>query len=120
MKIDPAITLNQPGVINQSGTQANSGQDPSGQVNGRPASGTPADQKRDTGETTASSTHAPSSVPGVPAGAVGGLAVDDHQGVVVRFYDSIGKVVAQYPPEDYLEMMKEFNQVTQNLFHTTA
>ena len=112
MIIDPAITLSQPGIISQNGTQANSGQDSTDQVNSGPASSKQAKQQ-DPENTTVSS--GPSS-----SGLTGTLAVDDNKNVVVRFYDEKGKVTAQFPPEDYLQMMKELNQVSDNLFHKTA
>ena len=118
MIIDPATTLNMPGVTSQNGMQSNSDQSNSGpaasnQTNSLPKYNTLSKQKQNTGNTNASSEPA-------PPGLVGGLALDDDKNVVVRFYDDKGNVVAQYPPEDYLEQMKELNQVTENLFHTTA
>ena len=103
MIIDPAITSNMPDMGSQNGLQANSG----------PAASNNVIQKQDPEKTAASSASAD---PGIR----GGLALDDHSGVVVRFYDATGKVVAQFPPEDYIEQMKELNQVIENLFHTTA
>lgn len=114
MTIDPTSTLNQPGITSQNGTQANSGQDAGTQVNSRSAgSNTLTAQEQKTGETDTSSN------PLFP-GTAGSLALDDDKNVVVRFYDDKGKVVAQFPPEDYLQMMKELNQVSDNLFHKTA
>ncbi len=118
MIIDPATTLNMPVITSQNGLQANGNQANNGQATSNKASGpaednTLSNQKLNTGESNAASNMA-------PTGIVGGLALDDDNGVVVRFYDSTGKVVAQFPPEDYLEMMKEFNLVTNQLFHKTA
>ena len=113
MIIDPAIKLSQPGMISQNGTQINSGQDLTNQVNSGPASSKLAKQKQDPENTTVSSE--PSS-----SGLTASLAVDDNKNVVVRYYDNKGNVVAQYPPKDYIAQMKELNQVAQNLFHTTA
>jgi len=50
----------------------------------------------------------------------GVITLDDDKNVVVRFYDDKGKVVAQFPPEDYIKMMKELNQVAESLFHIKA
>ena len=112
MTIDPAIALSQPGMITQNGSQANTGPDLNNQVNSGPASSKQAKQQ-DPENTTVSS--GPSS-----SGLTGTLAVDDNKNVVVRFYDNQGNVVAQYPPKDYIEQMKELNQVSENLFHKTA
>ena len=119
MTIDPATTLNMPGITSQDGFQANSNQANNGpavsnQANGPAKDNTLPNQKQNPGETNASSNLLE------PSGIVGGLALDDDNGVVVRFYDATGKVIAQYPPEDYLQMMKEFNVVTNQLFHKTA
>ena len=118
MNIDPATTFNMPGITSQNGLQANSNQSNSGpavsdMANSRPKDNTLSDQKQNTVDINTSSGPAISD-------AVGGLAVDDDKNVVVRFYDSKGNVVAQYPPEDYLKMMKELKQQIENLFHTTA
>jgi|GEM_PF-2386980 len=124
MTIDPVSTLNMPGITSQNGLQANSGPVVGNQANSGPAVSNRANgqakdnnklsnQEQNPDNTNASSEPAPS-------GIVGGLALDDDNGVVVRFYDSTGKVVAQFPPEDYLEMMKQFNLVNKQLFHTTA
>ncbi len=118
MIIDPATTFNMPGITSQNGLQAtgnqsNSGPAVSDKANSRAKDSTLSDQKQNTVDTDASS------VP-VVSDAVGGLAVDADHNVVVRFYDSKGNVVAQYPPEDYLKMMKELKQQIENLFHTTA
>ena len=113
MIIDPATTLNMPGITSQNGLQANNGPAASNQANGRAKDNTVSNQKQNPGNTDASSVPAPS-------GLVGGLALDDDKNVVVRFYDSKGNVVAQYPPESYLKQMKELNQVAENLFHKTA
>jgi uncharacterized FlaG/YvyC family protein len=133
MNIDTAITLNMPGIESRNGSQANSSPTVNNQANSSPAvnnqasssptvnnqansqanENTSSEQKQDPDKTTASSGP-------VVSGAVGSLVLDDDKNVVVRFYDSKGNVVAQYPPEDYLEMMKEFKQVNTNLFHTTA
>lgn len=50
----------------------------------------------------------------------GTITLDADKNVVVQFVDKSGKVVSQYPPEDYLQMMKELNKVTESLFHKTA
>jgi len=120
MIIDPATTLNMPGITSQSDSQGNNGPAVSNQPSNSPTGSNHAkvtdkdnpmsNQKQDMGNTNALE----------PTGIVGGLALDDHNGVVVRFYDATGKVVAQYPPEDYIEMMKELQQVTKNLFHITV
>ncbi|MGO9014704.1 MAG: hypothetical protein ACLQF0_06955 [Dissulfurispiraceae bacterium] len=123
MIIDPATTLNMPGITSQSDLQGNSGPAVGNQANNSPTASNQAtstaknnplsNQNQDMGKANASSNLE-------PTGIVGGLALDDHNGVVVRFYDATGKVVAQYPPEDYIEMMKELKQVTKNLFHITV
>jgi len=113
MKIDPAITLNMSGTGSRNGMQANGGPAVSNQANSRNTDNTLSGQKQDPDKTAVSSG-------ALFSGLIGGLALDDDKNVVVRFYDDKGNIVAQYPPKDYLEMMKEFNQVTQNLFHTTA
>lgn len=115
MKIDPTITLNMPGTgsRNENGLQANSGTAVNNQASSRAEENTLPNQKQDAEKT------AESSKPAV-SGIVGSLALDDDKKVVVRFYDDKGTVVAQYPPEDYLKMMKELKQVAENLFHTTA
>jgi uncharacterized FlaG/YvyC family protein len=123
MKIDPSITLYTPGTGSQNTLQANSGLDSSGkannssaasnQANGQAKVNPPSNEKQKTGNTNASSVLTTS-------GLVGGFALDDDKNVVVRFYDSKGNVVAQYPPESYLKQMKELNQVAKNLFHKTA
>lgn len=53
-------------------------------------------------------------------GSTGVIAVDEDKNVVVRFYDKSGKMLSQYPPEDYLKMMKQLNQTAENLFHVKA
>ncbi|MBF0559172.1 MAG: hypothetical protein HQL08_10375 [Nitrospirae bacterium] len=53
-------------------------------------------------------------------GGKGVIALDDNKNVVVRFMDDKGKIVAQYPPEEYLSMMKSLNQVAESLFHVKA
>ncbi len=113
MTIDPAITLSQPGMITQNGTQANSGRDLSNQVNSGQVSSKQAKQQKDPEKTPVSPD--PSS-----SGLTANLAVDDNKNVVVRFYDNQGNVVAQYPPKDYIAQMKELNKVNENLFHKTA
>ena len=59
-------------------------------------------------------------LPPVLLGVKGVIALDDDKNTVVRFFDKQGKLVSQYPPEDYVKMMKELNQVTENLFHKTV
>src|SRR5208337_4935276 len=116
MKIDSAITLYTPGTGSQNALQSNSGPDSSksstasNQANSQAKVDPLSNQKQNKGNTTASSVPAPS-------GLVGGLALDDDKNVVVRFYDQKGNVVSQYPPEDYLKLMKELEQVAENLFH---
>ena len=44
------------------------------------------------------------------------LALDDDKNVVIRVLDEKGKTVAQYPPEDYLQMMKRMNEIVKSLF----
>ena len=109
MKIDPAITLNIPGTESRNVSQANSGT----VVSNKAKENTLTNQKQDAEKTAESSKPAAS-------GTVGSLVLDDDKKVVVRFYDGEGNVVAQYPPEDYLQMMKEFDQLSKTLFHTTA
>ncbi|HKN18606.1 MAG TPA: hypothetical protein VJW95_02320 [Dissulfurispiraceae bacterium] len=113
MNIDTAITLNMPGPGSQNSLQANSGPTVNNKADSSGKDNTLSNQKQDPEKTTGSSQPAVS-------GPVGRLALDDDKNVVVRFYDAKGNIVAQYPPKDYLDMIKEFNQVTQNLFHTTA
>ncbi len=123
MKIDTAAILNMPGITSQNGMQANGGPDLSKQANNSSTASNQANsqakanplpsQKQEPGNADASSGPAPS-------GITGGLALDEDKNVVVRFWDDKGNVVAQYPPEDYLKMMKEFKKVTENLFHTIA
>ena len=50
----------------------------------------------------------------------GVIALDDDKNVVIRFYDDKGKVVRQYPPEDYLEMMKKLGKTVESLFSKKA
>jgi len=113
MSIDTLITLNMPGPGSRNGLQANGGTAANNQANGLAKDNTLSSQNQDPEKTAGSSEPAVS-------GIVGGLALDDDKNVVVRFYDNKGNVVAQYPPKDYLEMMKELNLVTRNLFHTVA
>ncbi len=60
------------------------------------------------------------SAPAVLSGTKGVITLDEDKNVVIRFFDNDGKIVRQYPPEDYLLMMKELNQVAESLFHKTA
>jgi len=53
-------------------------------------------------------------------GAIGVIAVDSDKNVIVQFYDKTGKMVAQFPPDQYLAMMKHLNQVAASLFHVKA
>ena len=98
---------------NLKGPQPNSEPAVNKQANSQANENTLSKQKQDPDKNTASSEPAVS-------GAVGSLALDDDKKVVVRFYDHKGNVVAQYPPEDYIQMMKEFKQVNKNLFHKIA
>ncbi len=52
--------------------------------------------------------------------AIGVIAVDSDKNVIVQFYDKTGKMVAQFPPDQYLAMMKHLNQVAESLFHVKA
>jgi len=109
MKIDPSTPFNSSGAASQNGLQANSAT----AVSNKAKENISSTQKQDPEKASEASKPAAS-------GTVGGLALDEDKKVVVRFYDREGNVVAQYPPEDYLEMMKEFTQLDKNLFHTTA
>ncbi|MEW5743982.1 MAG: flagellar protein FlaG [Nitrospirota bacterium] len=44
------------------------------------------------------------------------FAVDRDDNVVIRFVDSEGKIVKQFPPEEYLEMMKQLEETVESLF----
>jgi len=55
-----------------------------------------------------------------PFDLTGTLALDDDKNVVVQFVDKTGKVVSQFPPEDYLKMMEKLKKSIDNLFHKTA
>lgn len=46
----------------------------------------------------------------------GTLGFDEDKNIVVKILDSKGKVVRQFPPEEYLSMMKEFDNTVKNLF----
>ncbi len=113
MNIDTTLTLNMPSIGIRNGPQTNSAPTVNNQANRQANENTLSKQKQDPDKTAASSEP-------VVSGAVGSFAIDDDKNVVVRFYDDKGNIVAQYPPEDYLQMMKEFKQVNKNLFHTTA
>jgi uncharacterized FlaG/YvyC family protein len=44
------------------------------------------------------------------------IALDENKEVVIRFVDNNGKIVRQYPPEEYLQEMKELNRVIKSLY----
>ncbi|MBF0465975.1 MAG: flagellar protein FlaG [Nitrospirae bacterium] len=48
------------------------------------------------------------------------FAVDDNNNVVIKVEDSKGNVVSQIPPEEYIKMSKVLEEISTNLFHTTA
>ncbi len=44
------------------------------------------------------------------------FALDDTKNVVIRFLDRDGNIVRQYPPEEYINMMKKLNEMIENLY----
>lgn len=44
------------------------------------------------------------------------FALDDDKNVVIRLLDDKGEVVRQYPPKEYLTMVKKFNEIVDNLY----
>ena len=44
------------------------------------------------------------------------FALDDDKNVVIRFLDEKGKTVKQYPPEEYLDMMRKLNETVKSLY----
>jgi len=48
------------------------------------------------------------------------FAVDDDKNVVVRLVDKKGKTVRQFPPEEYLNMRRHFQENVKNLFEAEA
>jgi uncharacterized FlaG/YvyC family protein len=116
MKIDPTTTVNIPDIQGQNGLQANNKPDMSIQDNAK--KGNIAYVNQTSQKQTQSSTNDP--LQQSVLGTKGVIALDDDKNVVIRFFDSTGKMVAQYPPEDYLNMMKELNQETESLFHVKA
>jgi len=121
--INTALELN-----NQQNLQVNNGTDTTEQANGQVGDGKylndlvtiteAANRKTDNekGQTNKANVSSAQDL----FGATGVIAVDEDKNVVVRFYDQKGKMIDQYPPEDYLMMMKQLGQVAQNLFHKEA
>ena len=116
MNIDPTMTVNIPDIQSQNGLQTNNEPDVRSQTYAEKGNNTKVNQASQ--KQTQSSTNSPSQQ--AILGTAGVIAIDDDKNLVIRFYDSKGKVVAQYPPEDYIEMMKELKQVEGNLFDTKA
>lgn len=98
-------------AANNSGTLVSDGTDSKSVLNKQKSN------ENQTKETTTSTSVAPSHE---LFGLTGTLALDADKNVVVQFMDKTGKVVSQYPPENYLEMMKELNKVSGELFHKQA
>lgn len=44
------------------------------------------------------------------------FALDKEKNVVIRFLDKKGEVVRQYPPEEYISMIKKLKENIENLF----
>ncbi|MEO5355823.1 MAG: flagellar protein FlaG [Nitrospirae bacterium YQR-1] len=45
------------------------------------------------------------------------FAVDENQKVVIRIVDSDGNLLKQIPAEEYVKMVQQLEQNSQNLFH---
>ncbi len=129
MVIDPVV-INTPDIKGQQDPQTNNGQAVSGQANSRTNGGKAVpDDLVTINSTTGRQADKPSSLQAgstkaastsVLLGEKGVIALDDDKNVVVRFFDNNGKIVQQYPPDEYLRMMKELNLVTESLFHKKA
>lgn len=49
------------------------------------------------------------------------FAVDDQtKSVVVRVLDKEGKIVRQYPPEEYLSMRRKMDEIVKNIYSKTV
>lgn len=48
------------------------------------------------------------------------FAVDDDKNVVIRVLDEDGKVIRQFPPEEFLEMAKNLENISKSIFHREA
>lgn len=48
------------------------------------------------------------------------FAVDDDKNVVIRLIDKKGKTIRQFPPEEYLNMLRHFQENVENLFEAEA
>jgi uncharacterized FlaG/YvyC family protein len=44
------------------------------------------------------------------------FALDKEKNVVIRVLDKKGEIVRQYPPEEYINMIKKFRENIENLF----
>lgn len=44
------------------------------------------------------------------------FALDKEKNVVIRVLDKKGKIVRQYPPEEYIKMVKKFRENIESLF----
>jgi uncharacterized FlaG/YvyC family protein len=48
------------------------------------------------------------------------FAVDENENVVIRVVDSEGRIVRQFPPEEYLRTVEVLKGTVQNLLHLEA
>lgn len=44
------------------------------------------------------------------------FALDDEKNVIIKFLDDKGETVKQFPPEEYLNMVKRLNEVVESIY----